>query len=129
MIESIPATHAMQYIEQILHEERLPHDLLNDFKISIDSETGWNRDDFDVEVIFHNGPRYSFSVYGSMGDLEEQFVDGLRTAVITLTRYVPKIQRKTNEHIEQIYFAPRKKIKILNSRFRPKVHFKPSWEH
>lgn len=128
MIESIPVTHAMQYIEQILHEERLPHDLLNDFRISIDSETGWNRDDFDVEVIFHNGPRYSFSVYGSMGDLEEQFVDGLRTAVITLTRYVPKIPRKSNEHIEQIYFTPRKKVKILNSRFRPKVHFKPSWE-
>ena len=128
MIESIPVSHAMQYVSDILHEERLPHDLLNDFRISIDSETGWNRDDFDVEVIFHNGPRYSFSVYGSMGDLEEQFVDGLRTAVITLTRYVPKITRKTNEHIEQIYFTPRKKVKILNSRFRPKAHFKPSWE-
>ena len=129
MIESIPVSHAMQYVSDILHEERLPHDLLNDFMISIDSETGWNRDDFDVEVIFHNGPRYSFSVYGSMGDLEEQFVDGLRTAVITLTRYVLKIPRKSNEHIEQIYFTPRKKVKILNSRFRPKVHFKPSWEH
>lgn len=128
MIESIPVSHAMQYVSDILHEERLPHDLLNDFRISIDSETGWNRDDFDVEVIFHNGPRYSFSVYGSMGDLEEQFVNGLRTAVITLTRYVPKIPRRTNEHVEQIYFTPKKKIKIPNSRFRPKAHFKPSWE-
>ena len=128
MIESIPVTHAMEYIRRVLHEENLPRELLNDFKIDIDSETGWNRDDFDVEVIFHDGPRYSFSVYGSMGDLEEQFVDGLRTAVITLTRYVPKIPRKTNEHMEQIYFTPKKKIKILNSRFRPKAHFKPSWE-
>ena len=128
MIESIPVSHAMQYVSDILHEERLPHDLLNDFKISIDSETGWNRDDFDVEVIFHDGPCYSFSVYGSMGDLEEQFVNGLRTAVITLTRYVPKNPRGTNEHVEQIYFTPKKKIKILNSRFRPKAHFKPSWE-
>ena len=128
MIESIPVSHAMQYVSDILHEERLPHDLLNDFKISIDSETGWNRDDFDVEVIFHDGPRYSFSVYGSMGDLEEQFVNGLRTAVITLTRYVPKIPRRTSEHVEQIYFTPKKKIKILNSRFRPKVYFKPGWE-
>lgn len=128
MIESIPVSHAMQYVSDILHEERLPHNLLNDFRISIDSETGWNRDDFDVEVIFHNGPRYSFSVYGSMGDLEEQFVDGLRTAVITLTRYVPKIPHRANKHVEQIYFTPKKKIKILNSRFRPKAHFKPSWE-
>lgn len=68
MIESIPVTHAMRYISAILHEEHLPNELLNDFKISINSETGWNRDDFDVEVIFHDGPRYSFSVYGSMGE-------------------------------------------------------------
>ena len=42
-------------------------------------------------------------------DLEEQFVDGLRTSVITLTRYVPKIPRRTSEHMEQIYFTPKKK--------------------
>lgn len=126
MIESIPVSHAMQYVSDILHEERLPHDLLNDFKISIDSETGWNRDDFDVEVIFHNGPRCSFSVYGTMGDLEEQFVNGLRTAVITLTRYVPKVHQE--QQTEQLYFTPRKRVKILNSRFRPKTHLKPTWE-
>lgn len=122
MIESIPVTHAMTYVQNILREEDLPEELLNDFRIAIDSETGWNRDDFDVEVIFHNGPRYSFSVYGSMGNLEEQFADGLRTAVITLTRYVPKIHFAP----EQRYFTPRKKI--LNSRFRPTSYFKPTWE-
>lgn len=126
MIESIPVSHAMAYVQDILYEEHLPQELLNDFRISIDSETGWNRDDFDIEVIFHDGPRYSFSVYGSMGDLEEQFANGLRTAVITLTRYVPKVHDK--QQIEQLYFTPRKKIKILNSRFRPKVHLKPTWE-
>lgn len=124
MIESIPVTHAMTYVQNILREEDLPEELLNDFRIAIDSETGWNRDDFDVEVIFHNGPRYSFSVYGSMGNLEEQFADGLRTAVITLTRYVPKMHFSP----EQVYFMPRKRIKILNSRFRPTPYFKPTWE-
>ena len=126
MIESIPVTHAMKYISAILYEEHLPPDLLNDFKISINPETGWNRDDFDVEVIFHDGPRCSFSVYGMMGDLEEQFVNGLRTAVITLTRHVPKMHQE--QQTEQLYFTPRRKLVLTNSRFRPKAYLKPSWE-
>lgn len=126
MIESIPVTHAMKYISAILHEEHLPNELLNDFKISINSETGWNRDDFDVEVRFHEGPRFSFSVYGSMGNLEEQLVNGLRTAVITLTKYVPKVPKV--EPVEQLYFLPRRKLVLTNSRFRPTPYFKPTWE-
>lgn len=59
-------------------------------------------------------------------NLEEQFVDGLRTAVITLTRYIPKVHQE--QQTKQLYFAPRKKVKILNSKFRPKTHLKPTWE-
>lgn len=128
MVEStlISNTIIQQYIKNILHEEHLQSNLLKDFKISIDSGTGWSRDDFDINVIFRDGPRCSFTVYRTMGDLEKQLINGLRTAVITLTRYIPKWYQK--QQTEQLYFAQRKGVKILNSRFRPKVYLKPSWE-
>lgn len=127
MFESILTTNTiMRYIEQILIEEHLQRDLLNDFTIYIDSETGWSRDDFNVKIIFRDGPCCSFPVYRMMGNLEEQLINELRTAIITLTRHIPKLHQE--QQTEQLYFASRKRVKILNSRFRPDTYLKPTWE-
>ena len=120
MIESIPISNWQAILRECLIEKGLPVNLVDRFKLEWQASPDFADRWITIRMSFNGKHLDSYTIDPYQGDFTTQFIRVLQEVIERVRNDILKSKEKP---------AKRKRTKVtLVSRFRPHVHYKPSWE-
>lgn len=107
------------YLKAILGRHSIPEACVNDFTITATHTGDWISNDTTFDVSY-KGSTVCFTIYENE-DYETEFYKRLDNAVMDL------IVHRTIVPINSEIRTAKRRLPTINSRFRPKLHYRPSW--